>query len=166
MKILDGVRNDPYAFLPYTIKEGEKAEDIAYLYYGSTEYVWLVWLSNKTVDPYFEWPLSEHDLFKSIAKKYKTRAQDALNRDTMNAYEIFDWTMNETITSNIEYYEKDGVRISPDTYHLNVVDLSGWQAVRVFDVEHDRNESMRNVQLLNNSYLRVADENLKIMLGE
>ncbi len=166
MKILDNVKNDPYAFLPYTVKEGERAEDIAQLYYGSTEYVWLVWLSNKTIDPYFEWPLSEHDLFMSIAKKYRNRAEESLNREKMNDYEVFDWAMNETITSNIEYYEKDGIRISPDTYRLNIVDLTGWNAVRVFDVENERNESNRNIQMLNQNYLRIADENLKTMLGE
>ena len=31
LDILENVKSDPYAFLPYTIKDGERAEEVAYL---------------------------------------------------------------------------------------------------------------------------------------
>lgn len=164
VKILDKVKHDPYAYLPYTIKEGERAEDIAYYYYGSTEYVWLVWLSNKTIDPYFEWPLSESEFFAFIAKKYRNRAMADLNETFLTDYEVFNWTMNEERTANIEYYEKDGLKMTPDTYTLSDIPISGWLPVRIFDIEAERNEGMRNIQLLNNSYAKLADENMKDLL--
>ena len=161
VRILDYVNNDPYAFLPYTVKEGERPEDIAYYYYGSTEYIWVVFLSNKIIDPYFEWPLSEDEFYRSLAKKYKDRALEDMNKTYMPDIEIYNWTMNETRTANIEYYEKDGIRMSPDTYSLMDITLDGWYPVRIFDVENERNENMRNIQLLNSTYIKTADKNIK-----
>lgn len=166
VKILEGVENDPYAYLPYTVKEGERPEDIAYYYYGSVEYLWLVFLSNKVIDPYFEWPLSESDLFASIAKKYRDRALADMNKTYMSDMEIFHWSMNETRTKNIAFYEKDGLRMSPDSYALADITLDGWQPVRIFDDENRRNESMRNIQLLNSTYVKTADKNLKELLKD
>ena len=165
VKILDNVKHDPYAYLPYTIKEGEKAEDIAFLYYGSTEYVWLVWLSNKTVDPYFEWPLSEQEFFLSMVKKYRAQALSDLNQVYLSDYEIFNWTMNDTRIANIEYYENGGLRMSRDSYSLANIAIDGWSPVRIFDAENARNEDMRNIQLLNNNYVKLADANIKLLMG-
>ena len=38
-------------FHPYTIKEGDRPDTIAYLYYGDSGYDWLVYFSNNIVDP-------------------------------------------------------------------------------------------------------------------
>lgn len=165
IKILEKVKNDPYAYLPYTVKEGERAEDIAYYYYGSTDYVWLVWLSNKMIDPYFEWPLSEQEFFASMVKKYRPFALADLNQTYLTDYEIFNWTMNDTRQANIEYYERNGVRMSRDTYALSNITLDGWNPIRIFDVETDRNENMRNIQLLNSNYSKIADSNMKDLLN-
>ena len=59
--ILENIKTDPYAFLPYTVKNGERAEEVAYLYYGNPKYVWIVYLSNNIIDPYFEWPLDNYE---------------------------------------------------------------------------------------------------------
>jgi hypothetical protein len=166
VKILESVGNDPYAYLPYTVKENERPEDIAYYYYGSTEYIWLVMLSNKMIDPYFEWPLSENELFRSIAKKYRSRALADMNQTYLSDIEVFHWTMNDSRTANIEYYQMGDLKMSPDTYRLNIVPLDGWEPIRIYDEEVSRNEDMRNIQLLNNTYLKIADANIKRLLSE
>jgi hypothetical protein len=62
--------NNTALFYPYTIKEGERPDHIALNYYGDSRYIWAVYLSNKIVDPYYEWPL-DHESFKSyIVEKY------------------------------------------------------------------------------------------------
>jgi len=35
---LKSVQTNPYLFLPYTIKDNERPEDVAQFYYGSTDY--------------------------------------------------------------------------------------------------------------------------------
>ena len=99
-KFLKSVTTNPLLFLPYTVKEGEKPEDIAYNYYGSTDYTWLVYLSNNIVDPYHQWPLSEENFHKYLIQKYEA---DSLK----TGYEVVDWSQDETIDTNIVYYYKE-----------------------------------------------------------
>lgn len=61
-------------FYPYTIEQGERADQVANFYYGSPEYDWVVYLSNDIVDPYHEWPKSEEELIAFIKKKYGSTA--------------------------------------------------------------------------------------------
>ena len=99
-KFLKSVTTNPLLFLPYTVKEGEKPEDIAYNYYGSTDYTWLVYLSNNIVDPYHQWHLSEENFHKYLIQKYEA---DSLK----TGYEVVDWSQDETIDTNIVYYYKE-----------------------------------------------------------
>lgn len=73
VKIRDDILNDPYAYLPYTISEEDRPEDIAYYYYGDVDKVWLVYLANNIVDPYTQWPLSSDNFYKTMAKKYSAK---------------------------------------------------------------------------------------------
>lgn len=97
---LKNVSNNPLLFLPYTIKEGEKAEDIAYYYYGSTEYTWLVYLANNIIDPYHDWPLDEQDFDKYIAQKYAKESG-------LSGYDVVAWAQDRTRDDNIVYYYKE-----------------------------------------------------------
>jgi|AACY02.16.fsa_nt_gi Base plate wedge protein 53. len=90
----------PYVFLPYTIEEGDRPEDVAYYYYGSTDYTWLVYLSNNIIDPYNDWPLSEDDFNNYLIKKYEEQSG-------LSGYDVVAWTQDETIEDNIVYYYKE-----------------------------------------------------------
>jgi len=57
-------------FHPYTIKEGDRADTIAYLYYGDAGYDWLVYFSNNVVDPYYDWHMDNDSLNRFISDKY------------------------------------------------------------------------------------------------
>jgi len=91
--------SNPYLFLPYTIADEDRPEDIAYYYYGSTDYTWLVLLANNIIDPYHQWPLKEDDFNKYIIKKYQQQSE-------VSGYAVVDWAKNETIDDNIIYYSK------------------------------------------------------------
>ena len=43
------VANNPYLYYSYTVKESERAEDIALDYYGSVDYIWLVYMANNII---------------------------------------------------------------------------------------------------------------------
>ena len=58
IKLNDLVKDEAAAFLPYVVPEGDRPEHVAYNYYDSQTYVWLVMLSNQIRDPYYEWPLT------------------------------------------------------------------------------------------------------------
>jgi len=57
-------------FHPYTIQEGDRADTIAYLYYGDSGYDWLVYFCNDVVDPYYDWYMDTNSFKRYIDKKY------------------------------------------------------------------------------------------------
>lgn len=91
--------SNPYLFLPYTITDEDRPEDIAYYYYGSTDYTWLVLLANNIIDPYHDWPLKEDDFYQYLIKKYEKASGK-------KSYEVVDWTQNENLSDNIVYYSR------------------------------------------------------------
>ena len=98
-RILPPSITNPYLFLPYTVTDEDRPEDIAYYYYGSTDYTWLVLLANNMIDPYHDWPLKDEDFHKYIIKKYEKISG-------LKGYDVIDWTKNENIEENIAYYSK------------------------------------------------------------
>ena len=167
LDILESIKTDQYAFLPYTVKDGERAEDVAYYYYGDPRLVWIVYLSNNIIDPYFEWPQGNYEFEQTLGKTYAARAK-AASSSNVGWQKVVEWTLNTAITSNIVYYR----RISDPTVRMNkdgiafVSDAADWVAVRVYDEEFEANESKRNISLLNKEYVTIAERNLTRLLNE
>ena len=57
-------------FHPYTIREGDRADTIAHLYYGDPGYDWLVYYCNNIVDPYYDWYMDQDTFNRFITVKY------------------------------------------------------------------------------------------------
>jgi hypothetical protein len=57
-------------FYDYLLEDGDRPTTVAYNYYGSIDYAWLVILANQIIDPYFEWPLSSEEFDNYIITKY------------------------------------------------------------------------------------------------
>jgi Base plate wedge protein 53 len=93
---------NPYVFLPYTVEEGDRAEDIAYHYYGDPNYAWLVYLSNNIIDPYHDWPMDEDTFHNYLIDKYAEKSGK-------KGYEVIDWARDTTdaFGDNIVYYYKE-----------------------------------------------------------
>jgi len=54
----------------YDVKEGETPEIVADKVYGDPGLYWIILMLNEIIDPRFEWPLSETNLFEFTASKY------------------------------------------------------------------------------------------------
>jgi hypothetical protein len=93
------VSNNPYLYYPYTVSEGERAEDIAHFYYGSVDYVWLVYMANNIIDPYHEWPMDPQTFNDYLVEKY-TEQSGEIGED------VIDWTRDPNNDDNIIYYVK------------------------------------------------------------
>jgi len=91
---------NPYVLLPYTIEEGMRPEDVAYYYYGSVEYTWLVYLANNIVDPYHEWPLTQEKFDAYLINKYKEQSG-------RTGYDVIDWLRDPDIEENLLYYYRE-----------------------------------------------------------
>ena len=160
-------QNDPYSFLRYTIREDEKAEDIADFYYDDPAMSWLVYFANDIVDPYTQWPKTYENFTEYFRKKY---ASQALPTGT----DAIVWGQDTTRTDNIVHWKKtddETILISPDSY-IRAQTFNGdfvagdWTAVRRFDYEMEENEELRNIILVNTSYVPTVLENLRSLLNE
>ena len=89
------VSNSGTAYLPYTVKEGEKPEDVAFYYYGDPELAWLVLSVNDIVDPYTQWPKTQSTFDEYIKKQYETQSG-------VTGRAVIEWTQNKTINTNIK----------------------------------------------------------------
>jgi hypothetical protein len=99
-KVIEDLRKDPYVFLPYTIKEGERPEDIAYYYYGTVDDTWLILLANNIFDPYTEWAMNDDDFDQYFINKYSSLSGETGSN-------VIQWGLDETRDDNIVYYYKE-----------------------------------------------------------
>lgn len=164
VKVLEFLYGKNADYLAYTISDGEKAEDIAYYYYGDIGKVWLVYLANNIIDPYSQWPLNNSEFEAMLMTKYKAQSG-------ARGYNIIAWTQNTSITTNIVYYENyenPDLKISKDTFTLNsnlqLINAAEWYPVRYYDYEVELNENKRNIFLVNRVYAEQAKEDLKRLL--
>lgn len=171
VRLLDDIESDPYAFLPYTVKDEETPEDIAMYYYESVDHVWIVYASNKIVDPYFQWPLSNKALESTIQKKYKAQAEESEGKE-LSPQGVLEWTQSASVSmydNIVYYYDQEGTRISVDTYRNgstnSTIEASDWTAMRIYDEELRLNEEKRDIRLLNREYTKTATRNLKRVLN-
>ena len=93
------VSNNPYLYYPYTVSEGERAEDIAQFYYGSVDYVWLVYMANNIIDPYHEWPMDPQTFNDYLVEKYQQESGEI-------GEDVIDWTRDPNNDDNIIFYVK------------------------------------------------------------
>lgn len=68
--ILEKVSGNPYVFYPYDITANERADQLSSRYYEDQYKSWIIYLSNKILDPYYEWCLHENEFNDFLVKKY------------------------------------------------------------------------------------------------
>lgn len=159
-----------YNYVPYEVKEGERPEEVAYYYYGSASFAFLVLLANNIIDPYSQWPKSQYDLDEYIKVKY-SEASGTSGRAVLE-WSQKEFNSNQTpFTDNIKYYahRRNGqIRINHQTYinfppriidsdnpanetsdiiidqEFSVVDFT---PIRVYQYETELNEQSRRIVL-------------------
>ena len=93
------ISNNPFLYYPYTVSEGERAEDVANFYYGSVDYVWLVYMANNIIDPYHEWPMDPQTFNDYLVEKYQAESGEI-------GEDVIDWTRDPNNDDNIIFYVK------------------------------------------------------------
>jgi len=150
-------------FYPYTIKNDERADMIAHQYYGSSEYTWLVYLSNDIINPYFDWVLTQSEFEKYIIKKYGS-IEDAMelilhyrkNHNTVPAdpEDALVWTAEDIYT--------DDYIMPVETYNQsNNLVKSFWNVpVYAYNYEAQLNDDRRTIQLFDNDLTGVLEKEI------
>lgn len=113
VKILDSLYNDPHLYYLYDIKQGERPDSIADRYYDDQYSDWILHLSNKIIDPYYQWYLRNEDFNAFVAKKYGSIQLSQLkykfyrNNWYENQNAITVSTFNALTAGAKQYYEPD-----------------------------------------------------------
>ena len=94
--MLNKLVSNPYVFYPYEIDSNERADQFSARYYDDQFKSWIVYLSNKILDPYYEWYMSQDEFVNFITKKYGSY----YDAETKIKYYQNDWENSEDIAVN------------------------------------------------------------------
>lgn len=169
-KIRSILRNSPYVLLPYTVENEFRPEDVAFYYYGSVDYTWIVYFSNDIIDPYTDWVMPQDVFENHLTKKYQTNRNLAETNDGFSGT-VIEWTkrQSEGVTDNIVYYvntDDDTLKLSPDSHtrsDWNTI-AAQWRPVRVYEHENILNENKRQIELIDKRYIDLIVEDMNIVL--
>lgn len=105
---LENVSKNPYIYYPYEIIDNERPDQLSTRYYKDPFKSWILYLSNKIVDPYFEWYMTEAQFNEFLEKKYGS---------LIHAYEKINFYRNDWLnTENITISRYDSLSYNQKKY--------------------------------------------------
>ena len=150
-KIKDQLLGNPNAFYDYVITNDLRPDQVSYLYYDDPHLVWLIFLANNIVDPYYDWPLNQQMFEDFLISKYGTVA---------------------AAQAKILHYKHNtkGTIITKETFDLNStfgkIVAGQYTAVYAYDYEDDLNEAKRQIKLVDKRFAGSARSILReVMIG-
>ena len=125
----------------HTIGDTERPDTTSFLVYGDVKYEWIIFLTNKMMNPYFDWPLSSQDFTKMIKGKY-----GSIDRAKKQIHEYRQVTQEETDTTKLMevIIDKDAYNILPD---------SDRKRISKYDIEFKTNEANRRIKIIDRQYV-------------
>jgi hypothetical protein len=145
-KIVEAFQRQEAVYYNYAVKDGERADVIAFKYYGDVTLDWIIYVTNDIIDPEFDWPLSTNDLNKFMVKKYGSIT--AANEQVHHYEQI----INE---SSVQF---DGTVIPAryeeiDLTTYNTLSSSEKRIVTSYEYEVERNDDKRDIKLLSSEFV-------------
>jgi len=124
--VVDKAKNVASAWDTYNIEDEETPESLAYDFYGSTKYNFLIFQSNDIVDPFYQWPLSQFELLSLTTSVYGAGNEYSTHHWEVDGHVVQSGTLNAVAVSNYDFEEskneeKRKIRIL-DPKWLNLVD--------------------------------------------
>lgn len=97
--VLNSIYNDASLYYPYDVQQYERPDNIADRYYSDQYKEWILRLTNKVVDPYYDWYLDQETFNAFVAKKYGSLA----NAQVKVKHYQNNWYSNSTNISSTTY---------------------------------------------------------------
>ena len=145
-KVLEAFERQEAVYYEYSVKDGERADTIAFKYYEDASLDWVIYVTNNIIDPQFDWPLSSTALTNYIVKKYGsiTTAMEQTHHyeQIIQQHEIlFDGTIIPAAYEEI------------DLITYNSLPSSEKRIVTSYEYEQELNESKRSIKLLSSDFI-------------
>ena len=152
----DDVFNDVTNFTKYSVEGDERADQIAYDFYGDSGLDWVILTTNNIIHVRDEWPMGQQDFLTYLNEKYTSEQ-----------------------LSNIHHYETklirdfSGTLIQPEGLHVdsnysitfldNGVSRTESSITSVTFLEHETklNDDKRNINILKTDYLDIMLRDIK-----
>mgnify|MGYP002641801702 CR=1 FL=1 len=159
LKVRDDIFKNDTLYDLYTIKNGERPEQVSYSLYNDTRYYWILLHINGIVDYYNDWPLSNQDLDAFILKKYGSYEASGATRH----YETV-----EVKNSSGRVILKEGTRVGEDFVYEYQPDTSKFVyntsrpiSISYRQYEYRLNETKSQIQVLNADFLVRYEEEVR-----
>lgn len=159
-------------FEKYEVLHGETPEEISYRYYGTQDLHWLILMINDVIDPRFEWPSSEENLYKAVSDKYGGdknifTINKAKNKAGQVVETFFILTEDSTHKNPSRLlFENSGDVDSINTPIEYAPSAEITDYVSNFEVESEKNESYRLIKILKQEYVQDILNSYKALLAE
>lgn len=96
----DQTKKEIYSTFQFTLEEGfERPDILSYNYYGSSQFDWMIYLTNNIVDPYYDYYRPAEDFKKYIDDKYGS----VTNARVKTLFYRNNWHMDERLITIAEY---------------------------------------------------------------
>lgn len=154
--------NDYMLFERMFVADGDTPEIVAHKYYGHTKWWWVVCLVNNIVKPSM-WPLSDHDLTRTIERKYgkKKHSLAYYMRDGVPSQKKFRREFTDGDGNVINHHER-GEGLGAERFGM--VSTRGtpvtWEEDAIM-----KNEMKRDIELLGKQYLDDFVSDYKRLIG-
>ena len=136
VKVREKILDEASLYDKYDVPSGERPEDTAFKHFGSSQYHWVVLLTNNITYVYYDWPMSEQSFETFIRDKYT-------NPDGVHHYEVTQSSGKTTGSGPDDYSHKIEVNS----------DATGAQSVSNREYEQRLQDENRSINLLNPAYL-------------
>ena len=136
IKVRENMKDNLAIFAKYQVPSGETPEIVSFKHLGTTDYFWIICMTNNIIDRYHDWPMSDRDFEVYIKDKYT------------NPYAIHHYEATKTSGNTTPQ--------GPNDYsHLMEVNSNYVGALSVSNYEYEQRlqDERRQIQLLNPSYL-------------
>ena len=96
--ILNRVYTNPNLYYVYDVQNSERADNIAANYYNDPYMSWILYFTNKIIDPYYQWNMDQNTFQQFVEKKYGSLAYSQKISHYRN-----NWYSNQDPISVTEY---------------------------------------------------------------
>ena len=157
--VREQVLSNVVSYYPYQVQEGERPDTLAHMYYGSVDFMWLIFYANDIFDPYYDWPFFGSQFQEFIKNKYGSILSA---QNTVHHYEQILRTEVAATADTDRILEKT-IHIDKVTY--DSLATTARKSISNFDYEILENESKRNIILIEDVYAQQILEESRTIYG-
>jgi len=157
--VREQVLSNVVSYYPYQVQEGERPDTLAHMYYGSVDFMWLIFYANDIFDPYYDWPFFGSQFQEFVKNKYGSILSA---QNTVHHYEQILRTEVAATADTDRILEKT-IHIDKVTY--DSLATTARKSISNFDYEILENESKRNIILIEDVYAQQILEESRTLYG-